>query len=256
MIFIMKYLFLFFSGSLTGWGLEIVYRRYFGKARKWINPGFLSGPYLPLYGTGTCVLYIVSEFNIHIGIKIILFAIITTSLEYVTGLFFLKYYKTRLWDYTKLKWNIQGLIAPIYSVYWTILSLFFYFILYPYFYNEIQFLYENLQFSFFIGLFYGVILVDAINSFNLASKLKKFAIAHENNIIINYEQLKDDIKERFDDLVERVEEMGTDFEKRWYKRYKAIRSRPTFLLPFKGEYDLMHRLHEYIEKYVSMNKKL
>ena len=43
--------FLFFIGSLTGWGLEVFYRRFFSAAnpeRKWINPGFLTGPYLPL----------------------------------------------------------------------------------------------------------------------------------------------------------------------------------------------------------------
>lgn len=45
--------FLFFIGSMAGWGIEVVFRRFFSSAnpeRKWINPGFLSGPYLPLYG--------------------------------------------------------------------------------------------------------------------------------------------------------------------------------------------------------------
>ena len=247
------------TGSLMGWGLEVVYRKYFGKARKWINPGFLSGPYLPLYGTGICLLYIVSELNVHLGIKIIMFAIITTGIEYFTGLFFLKYYKTRLWDYTKLKFNIQGLIAPLYSMFWTLLSLVFYFVLYPYFYNKIEFLYGNLEFSLLIGIFYGVILVDVINSFNVVSRLKKFAeLAEEKNVIINYEQLKIDIKDKFEELSERVEEFETDFEKRLNQgmlNFKGKRSRPRFLLPFKGEYELMQRLHEQIEKHVSRNKK-
>ncbi|MCM1988781.1 putative ABC transporter permease [Oceanirhabdus seepicola] len=258
-IFIIKYLFLFMTGSLMGWGLEVVYRKYFGKARKWINPGFLSGPYLPLYGTGVCLLYIVSELNVHLGIKIIMFTIITTGIEYFTGLFFLKYYKTRLWDYTKLKFNIQGLIAPLYSVFWTILALVFYFVLYPYFYNKIEFLYGNLEFCLFIGMFYGVILVDVINSFNVVSRLKKFAeLAEEKNVVINYEQLKIDIKDKFEELSDRVEEFETDFEKRLNQGMQSLKvkkSRPRFLLPFKGEYELMQRLHEQIEKRVSRKKK-
>lgn len=46
--------FLFFAGCLIGWGIEVIFRRFEpnNKARKWINPGFLIGPYLPLYGFG------------------------------------------------------------------------------------------------------------------------------------------------------------------------------------------------------------
>ena len=39
--------FIFFIGSLAGWLLELIFRRFFSKAnptRKWINPGFLVGP--------------------------------------------------------------------------------------------------------------------------------------------------------------------------------------------------------------------
>ena len=53
------YAYLFFLGSLLGWGIEVIYRRFFSKVnpeRNWINPGFCVGPYLPLYGTGLCVL--------------------------------------------------------------------------------------------------------------------------------------------------------------------------------------------------------
>ena len=55
--------FLFFMGSLIGWGLEVVYRRFFSDAnpeRKWINPGFLIGPYLPLYGFSLSAVYLLS----------------------------------------------------------------------------------------------------------------------------------------------------------------------------------------------------
>lgn len=56
--------FLFFVGSVTGWIIELVYRRFFSSAnpeRKWINPGFCTGPYLPLYGCGLCVLYLIAS---------------------------------------------------------------------------------------------------------------------------------------------------------------------------------------------------
>ena len=54
----LKLAFLFFMGCLLGWCLEVLYRRFTpaNKERRWINPGFLVGPYLPLYGFGLCTL--------------------------------------------------------------------------------------------------------------------------------------------------------------------------------------------------------
>ena len=58
--------FLFFFGSCAGWVLEVFFRRFFSGAnpeRKWLNPGFLFGPCVPLYGFGTVVLFVLSEFE-------------------------------------------------------------------------------------------------------------------------------------------------------------------------------------------------
>ena len=51
--------FLFLIGSVLGWGLEVIFRRFFS-AHRWVNPGFLVGPYLPLYGSSLCVLYLLA----------------------------------------------------------------------------------------------------------------------------------------------------------------------------------------------------
>ncbi|MDM8534957.1 putative ABC transporter permease [Clostridiaceae bacterium HSG29] len=229
-VFILKYLFLFGTGSLFGWILELFYRRYFGKAKDWINPGFLSGPYLPIYGTGVSVLYIVSDLNINFAIKIILFAIFTTLIEYITGLFFLKYYNARLWDYSNLKFNINGLVSPLYSFFWTILSLFFYYVLYPYFYNQIEFLYQNLQFSLFVGILYGIIIVDVNNSFNILIRVKELTeTIEESSVVIHLEDFKREIKFK-------------------YVNIKSKTRKPQFLLPFKGVNNLKGHVKDYIGK--------
>ena len=59
-------LYLFFFGAVGGWVLELLFRRFFSGAnpeRKWLNPGFLFGPCLPLYGFGTVLLFILSELD-------------------------------------------------------------------------------------------------------------------------------------------------------------------------------------------------
>lgn len=247
--YLIQYLFLFVLGCLLGWGLEVVYRKYFGKARQWINPGFLSGPFLPLYGTGLCILYFISDKDIHLGLKILLFAISTTAIEYVTGLFFLKYYKTRLWDYTPLKFNIQGVIAPMYSFFWTILSLVFYFGLYPLLSNKIDLLYEHLEYSLIIGIFMGFILMDVSNAFNLANRLKTFVDNLDEKKIINFEVLKAEIKEKFEELADKFEDIEEEIKSNErIKRLMAKRAKPTFFSPFKDNYELSQRLQEHILK--------
>ena len=55
--------FLFMVGSMYGWGIELLFRRFISKknpSRKWINPGFLVGPCLPVYGFGLVFLFVIS----------------------------------------------------------------------------------------------------------------------------------------------------------------------------------------------------
>ena len=55
--------YLFFIGSTLGWVAELLYRRFLSGAnpeRKWINPGFCVGPYVPLYGFGLCILFVLA----------------------------------------------------------------------------------------------------------------------------------------------------------------------------------------------------
>ena len=214
-ISIIKYLFLFATGALLGWCLEVVFRRFFGKDRKWINPGFLSGPYLPLYGTGVTMLYIISEIEMPIYIRLIIFFILMTLIELVTGLFFLKYYNLRLWDYSKRRLNYKGIICPLFSFFWMLLGLFFYFILYPYFYSKITMIYQNLELSLFIGMFFGIFLVDLGSNLNLAKRIKKLGEIAEQKVPIHFENLKKEVLLRRNKLTE-------NFKPHFFNPFKGI----------------------------------
>ena len=67
----MSLAYLFFIGSVLGWVLELVFRKFFSPGNpehKWINPGFCVGPYVPLYGTGLCVLYLMARLGEDTGL--------------------------------------------------------------------------------------------------------------------------------------------------------------------------------------------
>lgn len=196
--------FLFFIGSLSGWVLELFFRRFFSTAnpeRKWINPGFCTGPYLPLYGLGLCLLYLIASMEDNTLIpnpvwnKIALFALMAvcmTAIEYIAGFLSLKITNVRLWDYSDEWGNIQGIICPRFSLIWALLGSIYYFFIHPYILDALFWLSQNLAFSFFIGLFFGVFLIDVAHSAHLVAKLKAFA--EDNDVIVKYENLKAHIR--------------------------------------------------------------
>ena len=194
--------YLFFIGSVLGWILELLYRNLTQKHEKWVNPGFCTGPYLPIYGFGLCALFLLASLEQYSLIhnpfwnKAALFAAMAvgmTLIEYLAGLFCLKYLKVRLWDYSDLWGNIQGLICPLFSFFWAVLGAIYYFLIHPHILEALNWLSQNLAFSFFIGMFFGIFLLDVAHSANLVVKLKR--LAEENAVIIRYEALKDQILE-------------------------------------------------------------
>ena len=104
--------YLFFIGSTFGWVLELFFRKFFSGTNpehKWINPGFCVGPYVPLYGFGLCILFLLAlrgeRWNVRTaGGRIALFAAMALSMtviEYIAGIVSLKVLHVRLWDYSR-----------------------------------------------------------------------------------------------------------------------------------------------------------
>ena len=195
-------------GSVSGWALEVFFRRFISSAnpeRKWINPGFCTGPYLPLYGFGLCFMYLIAgleRWNLiqnPFWNKAVLFlgmAVCMTVIEYIAGILALKMIKVRLWDYTKEWGNIQGIICPKFSLIWAALGAVYYFLIHPYILNAVHWLARNLAFSFVIGLFFGVFIIDVAHSVQLVAKLKKFA--EENDVVVKYETIKANIRSHYE----------------------------------------------------------
>ena len=189
MVLLLTLAYLFFIGSTLGWVAELLYRRFLSGAnpeRKWINPGFCVGPYVPLYGSGLCILYLLASLGEKHGVdtageKLLLFAgmaLSMTVIEYIAGIVSLKFMKIRLWDYSKQWGNIQGLICPAFSALWAAVSAVYYFCVHPYILDALDWLSRNLAFSFVIGYFFGVFTIDLVYSAKLLSRIRKFADEH------------------------------------------------------------------------------
>lgn len=206
--------FLFFIGCFLGWGLEVIYRRFSPAniSRRWINPGFLVGPYLPLYGFGLCALYLLANLEntsliseVTAGSKILLFivmSLVMTLFEYIAGVIFIKGMKVKLWDYSNEKFNFQGIICLKFSIYWALLGAVYYFLIHPHILHALQWFSNNLAFSFVVGLFFGVFAVDVVYSLGIVAKVRAFA--KENDILVRYEELRQQIRQRSEENKEKL----------------------------------------------------
>ncbi|HOP65263.1 MAG TPA: hypothetical protein PK358_14390 [Spirochaetota bacterium] len=113
----------FAAYSFTGWIIEVIYRS--SNSRKLINPGFLFGPFVPIYGTGgifVSLLYLkISLFPVPLQFFIYMF--ILTAIEYITGEIFERFFQLKLWDYSDNKFNLNGKVSLLFSTAWGLLAL-------------------------------------------------------------------------------------------------------------------------------------
>ena len=133
---------------------------------------------------------------------IILTTLSITLVEYIAGLICLKVFKVRLWDYSETKFNIQGLICPFFTLIWGVMSAIYLLFIHSYILDSLVWLSHNLTFTFVIGFFYGVFTVDVVYSSHLIAKIK--AYAQENEIVVKWEMLKADIRNKAEKLGEKT----------------------------------------------------
>lgn len=165
-------LLIFILGCLGGWIIEFIYRAII-KERRLLNPGFLSGPFLPIYGIGTVSLYFVSSIQLNIVLTVLIFALVTTMIELLVGLIFTHYFNIRLWNYSNEFLNFRGQISLKHSAFWTILGVGFYFVIYPYLRDISEFILDRSILIFAMGILYGFFIVDSYNSLSVAGRIRR-----------------------------------------------------------------------------------
>lgn len=194
MNYFLRFIFIFFIGCIFGWILEVFYRRI--EAKKWVNPGFLTGPYLPIYGFAFCTLtdfYLIFEsMSIHPIFIILIMGISLTIIELIGGILLDKGFSLKLWDYSNIWGNYKGLICPIFSFFWTLIGSIYYFFIAEHILNLLEWFNNNVSFSFILGMFFGILIIDFIYSTELLYKVKE--LLDFNNIELKFEELKSNIK--------------------------------------------------------------
>lgn len=124
------YFILFMLYGFTGWCWESLL--YTVKKRRFVNRGFLYGPYCPIYGLGAILdILVMGSFQN----PLFLFfagAILACSLEYLTSWGMERLFNARWWDYSNRKFNLNGRVCLLGAIVFGVFSVLLLKIIHPF----------------------------------------------------------------------------------------------------------------------------
>ena len=124
-------LFLYFIlYSFLGWCCETVYCSVI--QRRWVNRGFLNGPLCPVYGFGALlVLFLLRDVRHSFTALFLSGMVVTSVLEYLTSYILEKLFHMHWWDYSHMRFNLNGRVCLLNSCEFGLLSVFVVMFLHP-----------------------------------------------------------------------------------------------------------------------------
>lgn len=126
----MNYILYFFTYSFLGWIAECIYCGI--PAKKFINRGFLAGPYCPIYGCGAMVvIHLLQPWSDNPLMIFLIGIVLTSTLEYLTSFLMEKLFHTKWWDYSKYPFNLHGRVCLKNSLLFGILVLAVFYLVHP-----------------------------------------------------------------------------------------------------------------------------
>ena len=97
--------------SFLGWAWECIL--VFFEEHRFVNRGFLNGPYCPIYGLGAILFIFTTNTLANPILRFALGATLACALEYVTSFLLELLFHARWWDYSQYRYNLHGRICLI-----------------------------------------------------------------------------------------------------------------------------------------------
>ncbi len=202
---------IFIIYAFFGWCTEVSYAAL--DTGKFVNRGFLNGPYCPIYGCGiVIVVTILTPLKENL---LLLFAgsvLLTTTLEFLTGYILEKAFHNKWWDYSDKPFNIKGYICLKFSILWGLACTFVMEILHPAIYKLITwipFVPGIILLTILMGIFAVdcCITVSTILKFNRHLKIMEELAASIHRLS---DEIGENIYENVSDILERSEQFQED----------------------------------------------
>ena len=213
---VFTYFMLFFIYAILGWIIETTLVSI--EKRKYVNRGFLIGPYCPIYGFGGLAITILLKNYTKDPIVLFLMAVIICGiLEYFTSYIMEKIFKARWWDYSAKKYNINGRICLETVVPFGILGCLVMYVLNPITFKYLNML-SNSMLNIISAICFTIFITDNIVSYNVISSFTKTVKT------INVGKIKDNTEE----ITKKVREVligKSFFNKRLMEAYPNLQAK-------------------------------
>lgn len=158
---LMKIFVLFFIGSIFGCIVETIYA-IFKTGGFQIRQGLIYGPFIPIYGLGTILFYIILLITKKPVNVFVISVIMGGVLEFVCSLIQEKAFGSISWDYSGTFLNFAGRTNLQYCIYWGLIGLLF-LKLFP-LVDKIDLLTADTKWRIVIYILMAFILVDVMIS--------------------------------------------------------------------------------------------
>ena len=165
-----KILLYFAIYSFLGWCVESIYKSILDK--KLVNSGFLYGPFCPIYAFGAIIMaLILTKLPNNVFIIFISSTILLTVWEYIVGVLLEKIFKTKYWDYSHLKFNINGRVCLKNSIYWGLLGVAFTFVIHPFIKQYVDMIPEKTL--MYVNIVVYTVLITDVVIHEIGDKIKE-----------------------------------------------------------------------------------
>ena len=164
------YFLLFITYAFFGWLMEVICKLI--QEKRFINRGFLIGPYCPIYGWGALAITILLKKYLDDPIALFFMSVIICSvIEYLTSYILEKKYHARWWDYSNKKYNINGRICLETLIPFGLLGMIISYFTNPVFFNWYSSL-SDIGLHIISGLLLLIFITDNIISSRIVAAIK------------------------------------------------------------------------------------
>lgn len=214
-----------FLYSVVGWIYETIICSI--EAKKLVKRGFLVGPYCPIYGVGALLIILLLNSIQNIVLLFLTGSILTCALEYITSWAMEKMFKARWWDYSYMKYQLNGRICLTGAVVFGAFAVLVVKLFQPFLTFVIDLIYDKYLFYVAMAILIAVtvdFIITFIRTFQFTEKLKILQIYIDSKIQL-YKNNKEE-KEKFKSKKLKIfMKQFTDRDKKMLKAFPRLRSK-------------------------------
>lgn len=211
---------LFIIYSFLGWCIEVIACSYAKK--KFVNRGFLIGPYCPIYGVSALIMVLLlNKYKEDISVLFWMSFIVCSIIEYITSFIMEKLFNARWWDYSNKLFNVNGRICLKNGIYFGALGVLLVRYINNFLVYDLNLLDYNILYILNLILFI-CFSIDLFVSFNVICKIKKTT-----------DVIKKDYTEEITEKVKEIVSKGSFLSRRLINAFPTLTIFDSFIRPFK-----------------------